>query len=262
MTVIDDLARAAYLAVVSDFDGTLAPFAVDRYSVQANGAALAALQRLAAAARTTAAVLSGRDVEGLRRVCHLEPPVIFGGSHGAETAPATGGEITGGLDDAGRAHLEKMKAAVEDLVARHPGTEVELKPYQVVLHARELQLRDPAAAEAALQAATTVDPSPYPFTLGKSVAEFSATTATKGTWLGELRERLEAETGQPVTLVFLGDDLTDEDGFAALDYSPADGRVSDVGIKVGDGETAGNHRLADVEAVAEFLTQLADARSA
>ena len=62
--------------------------------------------------------------------------------------------------------------------------------------------------------------------------------------------------------MFLGDDLTDEDGFAALDYSPADGRVSDVGIKVGDGETAGNHRLADVEAVAEFLTQLADARSA
>lgn len=254
--MIAELAHAAHLAVVSDFDGTLAPFATDRYSVTPNPAALTALQELASFPHTSVAVLSGRDIHGLRRVCPLKPPIIFGGSHGAETAPATGGEITGGLDEAGRAHLCAMEAAVRKLAAKHPGAEVEVKPYQIVLHVRALQVKDPAAADAALRAAAELDAGSYPFTLGKSVAEFSATTATKGTWLKSLRQQLSATAGAPVTFVFVGDDLTDEDGFTVLDFD-----AGDVGIKVGEGLTAANARLADVTEVADFLTLLARARS-
>src|SRR5699024_7352531 len=47
----------------------------------------------------------------------------------------------------------------------------------------------------------------------------------------------------------------DEDGFRVL-------RPGDVSVKVGAGETAATERVADIPAVAELLTQLADARSA
>jgi trehalose 6-phosphate phosphatase len=57
-------------------------------------------------------------------------------------------------------------------------------------------------------------------------------------------------------VLFAGDDVTDEDGFAVL--RPEAG---DLGIKVGTGETAAQFRVADERAVATLLTLLADARA-
>ena len=57
-------------------------------------------------------------------------------------------------------------------------------------------------------------------------------------------------------VLFAGDDVTDEDAFAAL--SPADG---DVTVKVGDGETAAGLRVGSPAEVAELLHALADLRS-
>ena len=50
--------------------------------------------------------------------------------------------------------------------------------------------------------------------------------------------------------------IVDEDGFRALHQPP------DVGVKVGEGDTAAVVQLADVDAVAHFLTELATARAA
>ena len=88
-------------------------------------------------------------------------------------------------------------------------------------------------------------------TTGKCVVEFSATRATKGTWIEGLRDRVGA-----TAVVFLGDDTTDEDGFAVLNQPP------DLGVKVGEGETHAQLRVADVHAVSDFLEQLARARAA
>ena len=54
----------------------------------------------------------------------------------------------------------------------------------------------------------------------------------------------------------MGDDVTDEDGFRALHQPP------DVGVKVGEGDSIAAVQLADVDAVAHFLTELATARAA
>ncbi|APT91923.1 trehalose phosphatase [Corynebacterium phocae] len=246
--MISQLAHAKKLAVVSDFDGTLAEFSTDRFDVHAHPDAISALEALAALENTTVAVLSGRDITGLRRICPLGDPVIFGGSHGAQTALAGTGEVETALSPEGRAHLTAMEARAREIVRRFPGTDVEVKPFQVVLHVRELSQHDPDAAQAALDAAASADTHGFPFTLGKGVAEFSATTATKGSWLNQLR----ADTG--ATICFLGDDVTDEHGFQAL-------RAGDVGVKVGPGATAASARVADVNAVAAFLTELAAARA-
>ena len=150
-----------------------------------------------------------------------------------------------------REHLATKEAEIRAIMERFPGADIEVKPFQRVLHLRALEDSDPEAAAQAYEAGLALDPGGFPRTAGKSVVEFSATQATKGTWIENLRERTGA-----TAVVFLGDDVTDEDGFRALHQPP------DVGVKVGEGETAAVVQLADVDAVAHFLTELAAARAA
>ena len=235
-TTIKALAAAEELAVVSDFDGTLSPFATAIYDVEINADAARALDQLAHLPRTTAAVLSGRHLEGLQRVCPLREPVLFGGSHGAESSWQQT-ELTPAMHE----HLARKEEEIRGIIDRFPGAELEAKPFQRVLHLRSL----------AYEAGLALDTAGFPRTAGKSVIEFSATTATKGTWLEALRERTGA-----TAMVFLGDDITDEHGFRALHQPP------DVGVKVGEGDSIAAVQLADVDAVAHFLTELATARAA
>jgi trehalose 6-phosphate phosphatase len=81
---------------------------------------------------------------------------------------------------------------------------------------------------------------------GKDVLELAVTDADKGSAL----LRLAGELGAAVT-VYLGDDVTDEDGFRAL----AD---ADVTVKIGDGPTAARHRVPDPAGALEVLLVLDD----
>lgn len=243
--MIDALASAEHLAVVSDFDGTLAGFARNAYEVSPEQRSLDALAALAQLPNTTAAVLSGRHLEGLKQVCPLREPVLFGGSHGAESSWEDS-VLTPEME----AHLAKKEAEFKEIIARHPGAELEIKPFQRVLHLRALELQDPDAAAAAYAEGAALSADGFPKTEGKCVVEFSATQATKGTWIEALRQRVGA-----TAVVFLGDDTTDEDGFAVLNQPP------DLGVKVGEGDTQAALRVPDIWAVSDFLEELAAARA-
>ena len=56
-------------------------------------------------------------------------------------------------------------------------------------------------------------------------------------------------------MIFLGDDLTDEDAFTTLGGP-------DLGVKVGPGPTCARSRLPDTDAVARFLADLFERRRA
>jgi trehalose 6-phosphate phosphatase len=72
------------------------------------------------------------------------------------------------------------------------------------------------------------------------------TDADKGDALRRLREEL----GSAGTL-YLGDDVTDEDGFRALG-------PDDVTVKVGEGPTDARYRVADLDGVLALLHRLGD----
>ena len=251
-SALERLAHADTLLVCMDFDGTICPLGTDAYAVTPDPRAIAALEALAGLPGTDVAILSGRHLDGLRRVCPLDPPAMLVGSHGAE--PTSGGPA---LSDDDRAYLASVEAALEQLIDGHPGTFVETKPYQRVLHVVQLAATDPETADALLQQALALPAGGRPVIPGHNIVEFSAIDTTKGTWLAAEKPRYAAT-------LFAGDDVTDETALAVLD---TDG--DDVGVKVRPSDSAGgssahdtaaNYQLGSVADVANFLTELAAAR--
>lgn len=241
------LAHAETLLICMDFDGTICELRPDAYAVTPDPRAIDALQTLAGLPGTSVAILSGRHLDGLRRVCPLGPPVALVGSHGAE--PTSGGPALSADD---RAYLDAIQAELEQLIDAHPTPFVESKPYQRVLHVAALAETDPETAASLLQQALALPTGGRPVTPGHNVVEFSAIDTTKGTWLAAEKTRFAAT-------LFAGDDVTDETSLAVLDTAG-----SDVGIKVqrpsSPTDTAANYQLGSVAEVANFLTALAGAR--
>ncbi|MEL6051355.1 trehalose-phosphatase [Corynebacterium rouxii] len=239
---LDHLATAPSLLVVSDFDGTLAGFSHDAMQVPVNHVAMAALQQLTSLPRTWVALLSGRDVQGLIQVSGAAAPMIVAGSHGAESTE--GGLV---LNEAQQTALSTVTTALEKIAASVPGAFVELKPYHRVLHV--IRVADKQQARTALDRALALEIPGAKLAEGKWIAEASVVDFTKGTWITSAQEQY-----RPSATLFLGDDTTDENGFAALGSQ-------DVGIKVAAGDTCATVRLESIDRVGQFLSSLAAARS-
>ncbi|MGX1767588.1 trehalose-phosphatase [Dietzia sp. NPDC055343] len=236
-------ATASALVVACDYDGTLAPFADEPMSAFAAPGALDVLARLAELPGTTVALLSGRNRAALAEVSGAGAPVVLVGSHGSEWE----GGFDAPLDD-DNALLARIHAELTEIASEAPGAHVESKPTAAVLHVRPVE--DPAAREQATARALAGPAAAGGVfvTEGKNVVEIAVREASKGAAL----ERLTEQAGADVT-IFIGDDVTDERGFARL-------RPQDVGIKVGPGETAAGHRVEDIPAVVRLLETLADLR--
>jgi trehalose 6-phosphate phosphatase len=229
-----EVAARRPLLVASDYDGVLSELVDDpSAAVPAPGVA-EVLARLAAADGVVVALVSGRGVADLQRTSGLTGPYRWVGSHGAEFD----GPLTGELAD----RRDALARTLAPLVAEVAGARLEVKPASVAVHVRSVP--DAEAGAALLERVrTTADRSLTPKP-GKNVLELAVTGADKGSALRRLRAELGAAAA-----IYLGDDVTDEDGFRAL-------QPGDVGIKVGDGETAAAHRVADTAAVVAVLEDL------
>ncbi|MGV0372825.1 trehalose-phosphatase [Corynebacterium pilbarense] len=224
------------LLVCLDFDGTLAELNPDPYAVRIHPESEAAIRRLAALPDTEVAILTGRHVEGIKKVLPQNLPVTLVGSHGAEPGPQ--------LAEEDRAYLDSIENQLNTLAT--DGAYVEVKPYQRVLHVAQVHDRDVAAT--ILAAANAIDTHGRPKTQGHNVVEFSAVSITKGTWLHDYKQAFNQT-------IFAGDDDTDEHAMAVLDDN-------DLGIKVGAKPSRATRRVPNVDAMAQLLTQLADEREA
>jgi len=232
--------RRRPLLVALDFDGVLAPIVEQPEAARALPGTDELLERLAAIEGVHVALVSGRALTSLRAVAQVAPGsrLVLVGSHGAEV---DGTDVQ--LDDDARDALASVHSAFLALAADRPGVHVETKPAGVVLHTRRAA-RDVAAqvTDAALAAA---DRPGCHVTQGKEVVEVSVVETGKGVAL----ERLRAELGA-VGVLYVGDDVTDENAFAVLGEN-------DIGIKVGDGDTRAAWRVADPEHVQDLLHLLA-----
>ncbi|OZM82670.1 trehalose-phosphatase [Pseudonocardia sp. MH-G8] len=237
-----ELARVPRLLVALDFDGVLAPIVDVPSQARPLPATAAAIDALAALPDTTVALLSGRGLADLAAVSGFGRPIRLVGSHGGEFDD---GDASSLLDHAQRDRLERLAAELRELVAGEPGVTLEDKPAGVAVHVRNAppevgtRVLDAVRAGPAARHGVAVTP-------GKAVLDLSVVTMDKGAALEVLRERADAGA-----VLFAGDDVTDETAFARL-------RPGDVGVKVGPGDTAAEHRVdgpPDVGALLELLVQ-------
>ena len=236
---LDGAAATAHLLVASDFDGTLAPIVSNPADARPLPAAAKALLALAGLPSTTVALVSGRALSTLRELSSMPPPVHLVGSHGAEFD-------TGFAHDIDQELLDRIIAELTAIAANRPGVTVEPKLASVALHVRNASAGDGSdALDAARAAARAWDAE---VTAGKAVLEFAVISTDKGEAIDIIRDRDGA-----TAVVFFGDDVTDEKAFRRM-------RMSDVGVKVGPGDTLAGYRVESPEDVATALTYLFEQR--
>jgi trehalose 6-phosphate synthase/phosphatase len=151
------------------------------------------------------------------------------------------------VDDIGGRWLDAARAVMEEFAAITPGAIVEVKTSAVAWHyrraargfgrAKARELRLVLSRALADHAAEIIE--------GKRVLEVRPRGASKAA----VAQQILARTPAPAAIVAFGDDLTDEEIFAALPRTA-------VSIHVGGGASLARHRLRDPTAVRAFLTAL------
>lgn len=224
-----ELLRGASLFL--DFDGTLVDIAERPDAVRVDARLRSVMHALHARLAGRIAVVSGRPAAEVRALLGADIAIV--GSHGMEFAGRVP-ERPAGLDEA--------LAAMRALAVRYPGVLAEDKPLGAGLHFR---LCPAAEAECLALAGALAEAHGLHLQPGKMMVEVRAAGGDKGSAVRALMREPGAAGTRPV---FMGDDLTDEPGFAAA------AELGGAGVLVGEPRaTAARYRLAGVEATLAWL---------
>jgi len=218
-----------------DYDGTLAPVVDDPAAAEPHPAVPDLRAELAELHEVV--VVTGRDLGALGRLLGPALRIRAVGLHGAEEG-WTDGTIDARSVETHAEALRALRLALPDV----EGVAIEDKGGTFAVHYRHAP--DWEAARAALETWAEAVPHGLVPIWGKAVVELRAEGISKGTAVAAL-----AAEHPDRTPVYLGDDVTDEDAFRALQAL----RQPAVTVKVGEGETVAGHRLPDVEAVVAYL---------
>ncbi len=233
MTVPDPPVVHAPLFFI-DYDGTLAPIVDDPDEAYPHPEAPALLKQLDA--QYPLWIITGRHLQALDGL--LDLPLRAIGLHGAQE-----GRIGGTIhrltpDDAANA-LRQLRQTVPS----GQGVEVEDKDTAFAVHYRAAE--DEVEARERISAWADTVPDMLEAIWGKKVMELRPKGMSKGTAVRQIADDFPDHTP-----VYLGDDVTDEDAFAALqDLDEA------ITIKVGDGDTKAEYRISAPDDVIEYLRQ-------
>ena len=233
-------AKSRFLGL--DYDGTLAPFAIDPMQARPLDGIAELIRTLSDDCHTRVAIISGRPVSEVMMLLD-NPPVTVVGSHGYEQWPLDGGCVVCQPSTIQQLGIDKI---INDLRRRGIGHRLEYKVASLAIHTRGL---DPIlaldieeeVARAWCEQVSLFDLECRRFNGG---VEIRCSGRDKGTALAELLALQPEDT----MAVYIGDDETDEDAFAFL-------RGNGIGIKVGDPSwpTAAHGYLPDCHAVVHFL---------
>lgn len=228
-------------ALFLDFDGTLAPLQEDPDAVALPKGGHAVLEMACDRLGGALAIVSGRDARDVTR--RVPTRLWRAGNHGGIVLRPGQAE-----PDEVPSPPEGLLAGVREVIGGHEGVFVEEKAAVLAVHTRAAPGREAEVLDALR--ALVADTEGYRLQHGKRVIELKPEGVDKGTVIRRLCAEAPFAGRVPI---FLGDDTTDEDGFAV---------VRDLGgaaIKVGDGETSARYRLADPRAVWAWLRSELDA---
>jgi trehalose 6-phosphate phosphatase len=223
-----------------DVDGTLVEFTDTPSQTLADEEIKALLARLARRLGGALALVSGREITTMDQLfAPLKLPAS--GLHGVERRDASGALHGASFAD-GR--LNRVRKALALLADSYPGTIIEDKGCNIAVHFRlapqfgEVLRRSVEAIAAPLS-------DDYELQDGVMMVEIKQRGYTKGSAVASFMQEPPFRGRRPV---FIGDDLTDRDGFAAVEA--LGGMSISVGVRV-----RGQYQLDDVESVRRWLRE-------
>lgn len=250
-----------------DIDGTLADFTLnpkDSFIPQNTLTLLQQIQRYGG----YIAIVTGRSLaEAKQMLAPLQLPIAA--THGLEMSfvnPKDNGDSQGSepsiASPVDSGELKAIKQALFQACEPYDDFTIEEKPYSVALHYRQ----NPALTDIAhtIVAELIADYSKWVLKPGKYVWEVAPKGVNKGTAILTLLEKIQSSSAYNGALypIFIGDDLTDEAGFAAVqgeensvNSSKEEQRraIKGMGIKVGREPTCAHYYVYTVYEVTALL---------
>jgi trehalose-phosphatase len=243
-----DRIRGKTVVVFIDYDGTLTPIAESPEQARLSEEMRQALRDLAG--KCTVAIVSGRDLENVRNMVGIDG-IVYAGSHGFDiSGPGGHMDFQQGVDYL--PVLDQAEKALQRLLQEVPGCQIERKRFAIAIHFRRVGDLLVPKIESAVDEVLS---------LNKGLRK------TGGKKIFELRPDIEWDKGKAITWIqhkldlarenvltfYLGDDLTDEDGFREL-------RDHGIGILVRDENrpTLARYAVDNPEDVRLFLHMLGE----
>jgi trehalose 6-phosphate phosphatase len=225
-----------------DVDGTLIELTDTPSQTSADPQIKSLLREAAERLGGAVALISGRKIATLDELfAPLKLPSA--GLHGVERRKMDGSIQGASFVDS---QLERARVALKALVEAHPGTLFEDKERTIAVHFRMAPQFADAMRDAVIDIAKPLG-SNYHIQGGKMLYEIKPRGFSKATAIQAFMKESPFCGRRPV---FIGDDLTDRDGFSMVE---AHGGLS---IAVGD-HVKGRYYLPDVPAVRGLLGQIA-----
>jgi trehalose 6-phosphate phosphatase len=226
------------LCLFLDIDGTLVEFTNTPSETRADPEIKVLIAALVARLRGAVALVSGREI---RTIDALFAPLILpaSGLHGGERRDAAGVMHVKEVADGA---LHEARVALEQLALAHPGVLIEDKGHNVAVHFR-LAPQSEGVVRAAVAAIAAPLRERYQLQEGIMMWEFKPWGNSKGSAVQAFMGESPFRGRRPV---FIGDDLTDMDGFAAVEAAG--------GISIGVGSRViAQYNLDNVAAVRGYL---------
>lgn len=240
---------AGRILLFLDFDGTLAPIAHDPADARLSGATRRALLALSADQDVTLVFISGRSLADLQQRLGIAD-AIYAGNHGFEIE-GLGLDFLHPDSHCSRPRIQVLARELKSRLSGVPGALVENKGLTLSVHYRRVSVDDFPLVARAVQEASALHGDSLEQTTGREVFEFRPRVGwNKGAAAAWIRERAG---GAGALAIYIGDDRTDEDAFAALKGA--------VTIHTGESQnTAARYRLGGPEDVREFIEWLYNIR--
>jgi trehalose 6-phosphate phosphatase len=200
---------ASYLLL--DYDGTLAPFHADRNLALPYPGAIPILERILQVESTRVVIISGRQLQEIQNLITPLTNLEIWGAHGLEHRSADGVYHQFTVDSTITAALDQA-ASIAESAGFSPM--LEKKPGGIALHWRGQGRADATRMQQSILPQWTALAATSPIKLLHFDAglELRLAHPDKGDAIRTILTRADPGT----EIAFLGDDITDEDGFSAL----------------------------------------------
>ena len=225
-------------------DGTLLELARTPDAVHVESATLDLVHGVHVITGGALALVTGRSIEDVDRLFG-GAPLPIAGQHGLERRDGAGMWTT---DGSGADGLELARRRLTDVADAFKGLLVEDKGRSLALHYRAAPQLESYVLDSVRSLGEELGDE-YAIQLGKYVVELRPAGTDKGE---AIRAFMSEEPFVGRTPVFIGDDVTDEHGFAVVN------EMDGYAVKVGEGATIAPWRLPDVRAVEHWLLSISD----